>query len=172
MITRKKWLVASDQYASVPIGVHVRLGDFNKSDTALPLSWHVDALKKVRELVGCYEQAIVVSDGAESELKELLQLPNVQIVRTGSAIGDLLLLAKSKVLIGSAGSTFTMWASFLGQMTTVVHPSAPIEPYKLINTEGHYLGPLDVESPRPEFIRDASASLALEIGRASCRERV
>ena len=61
----------------------------------------------------------VLSDGREPELAALLRVPNCHLVTRGTAIGDLLFLAKAKLLFGTGHSTFSMWASHLGAMPTV-----------------------------------------------------
>ena len=113
------------------IGVHVRRGDFAPSDmTALasglpnyriPLAWYIETLQRLRVALGWEAKTFIFSDGAEEELAPLLDLPNVDLYRTGSAIGDLFALAASQVMIAS-GSTFSMWASFLGQVPCLWFP--------------------------------------------------
>jgi Glycosyl transferase family 11 len=120
-ITRNRWLDAVDRFPQVPIGVHVRCGDFvppvsvkdlqTKGNIRTPLAWFVDCLEAIRKAVDAPVRAYVVSDGRPSELKELLATPNVVLARTGSAISDLLLLARARVLVAS-GSSFSAWASF------------------------------------------------------------
>lgn len=170
LITRPRWLKAADEIGSVPIGMHIRMGDFSvpSSESELyggwqlriPLSWFVDTLGSIRKAVGSPVTALVVSDGTDDELRELLQIENVKILRTGSAIADLLALAKSRVLIGSASSSFTAWPSFLGQMPTVIHPSGSMEWFNLKARNNQYLGTFDPASPASEFICQAKAALA------------
>jgi hypothetical protein len=38
----------------------------------------------------------------------------VKRIDTGSAIGDLVILSKSKLLVGAGGSSFSAWGAFLG----------------------------------------------------------
>lgn len=114
------------------IGIHVRRGDFSvptdtrvlrlgKENSQIPLEWYVHALESIRVALGFEAQAIVFSDGSEMELKELLSLPGVKLCR-GAAITDLLALSQACGMIAS-GSTFGMWASFLGQAPCVWFPS-------------------------------------------------
>ena len=58
------------------------------------------------------------SDGSDEELEELLQLPKVSRLFTGSALGDILALSKCNAIIGS-DSTFSGWGAFLGQVPVV-----------------------------------------------------
>lgn len=114
------------------IGVHVRRGDFEVPSNGLvlgqgaknvriPLEWYAAVLKTLRQALGFDARAQVVSDGTEQELAELLALPGVTFDGTGQAITDMLFLARTRGMIAS-GSTFSMWASFLGQVPCVWHP--------------------------------------------------
>ena len=69
-ITRERWLRAAERINDVPIGIHVRMGDFTapKSNADLvlpqrrvPLTWFVDSLRVIREAVGYSVPAILVS---------------------------------------------------------------------------------------------------------------
>jgi len=160
-ITKERWLRAAERVNNVSIGIHVRMGDFSptESDAELalpqrrvPLSWFADSLRVIREAVGSSIPAIVVSDGNEGDLRELLKEENVSLVRTGSAIGDLLVLAKSKSLIASAGSSFGAWAAFLGQMPSIAHPSQSFDWFNLKNRKNYYVGAFDPTSPDQLFL--------------------
>ena len=160
-ITKERWLRAADRIKEVPIGIHVRMGDFTPthSDAELelpqrrvPLSWFADSLRVIREAVGYSIPAILVSDGDESELRDLLKEENVSLVRTGSAIGDLLVLAKSRTLIASAGSSFGAWAAFLGQMPSIAHPQQSFDWFNLKNRNNYYVGGFDPTSPEQLFL--------------------
>ena len=133
------WRITEPEYlsANLPftkfVGIHVRLGDFSKPNARsdprrghngarLPLDWFVDVLTTLRAALGYDVDALICSDGALEELNELLSMPRTMLYRGGSAITDLLALAEASVLIAS-GSTFSMWASFLGQVPCVWFPS-------------------------------------------------
>ncbi len=160
-ITKERWLRVAERFKAVPIGIHVRMGDFTQpeSDAELrlpqrrvPLKWFADSLRVIREAVGYPVRAILVSDGREGELGELLREENVSLVRTGSAISDLLVLAKSKTLIASAGSSFGAWAAFLGQMPSVAHPRQSFDWFNLVNRNNYYIGGFDPDSPAQLFL--------------------
>ncbi len=113
------------------IGVHVRRGDFIKpqshhvlerGDTnfQIPLSWYTRQIGQVRDAIGSHVSVNIFSDGTPEELSELLALENVSRVNFGSSISDLLALSQSGILIAS-GSTFSMWASYLGRMPVIWH---------------------------------------------------
>jgi hypothetical protein len=115
------------------IGIHVRRGDFRSlqpgedfSKVGLvrtPMSWYCRVLSKIREIAGYNVSATIFSDGYDHELKDLLELPQVDRATRASAISDLFTLSASKLLITSAGSTFSGWASYLGRSPTVWHPA-------------------------------------------------
>ena len=160
-ITKERWLRAAEGINEVPIGIHVRMGDFTpaESDAELrlpqrrvPLKWFTDSLRVIREAVGRAIPAVVVSDGSEGELRDLLKEENVSLVRTGSAISDLLVLAKSRTLIASAGSSFGAWAAFLGQMPSIAHPSQSFDWFNLVNRNNYYVGGFEPTSPEQSFL--------------------
>jgi hypothetical protein len=149
------------------IGVHVRRGDFfvvPESELAswkgqhgaiqTPTRWFVDSVILVRELLGHAAPVFVVSDGESDDLTPLLRLGDVTFLRGGSPISDLLALSNAQVLVGSMESSFTAWASFLGQMTTCRFP-APSEQFTFANRKGRYTGVLEPGADIPgEFMRD------------------
>jgi len=158
-ITRPRWIEAVDQTKDVSVGIHVRMGDFvepgsdpNNPHQRVPCSWYVQSLRAIRKVAGYPIRAILVSDGKEKELSELLAEENLSLVRTGSAISDLLLLSKSKLLIASAGSSFSAWAAFLGQMPSIAHPSKAFDWFHLLNQEGNYVGGFDPADPPIAFL--------------------
>jgi hypothetical protein len=169
-ITRPKWLGVVNSVGDVPIGINVRLGnDFRvaRSDEEYhtrgalktPLRWFVDSLDRVRDMAGYPARALVVSDGIRDELKPLLDKDNVEFVRPGCAISDLLILARSRILLASGGSSFSAWASFLGQMPTISHPGQPIDWFRLVNRHGYHIGEFDPSSPHRGFAEQVSAVL-------------
>jgi hypothetical protein len=111
------------------ITVHVRLGDFSAPQSSTPrgaynvrqpLEWYIDAIGRLRAELGPLA-VFVFSDASNDEISALLALPDCHRLDFGSSIGDLLALTRSHVLIAS-GSTFSMWASFLGRMPTIWYP--------------------------------------------------
>lgn len=113
------------------ISVHVRRGDFrtpsNSNDiysgcngVRIPLSWYVDIVSRLRHLVRGDIPVFVFSDGSDEELGDLLAIPGIQRLGFGSAIADLIALSRANVLVAS-GSSFSMWASYLGRMPVIWH---------------------------------------------------
>ncbi len=129
------------------ISVHVRMGDLpsapdtefvkeNPWKCRLPLTWYINQIDKLRQQLGSNTPVYVFTDGSPWEMGPLMKVKNLHIIRT-SAIADLLTLASSFVLVTS-GSTFSMWAIYLGQcpaiwfpgwmrQKVVDHPSAEVE---------------------------------------------
>lgn len=113
------------------ICLHVRMGDFiQPSDAALhsgalnmriPLAWYIGMVQGIRARYGAHLRVHVFSDGTNEDLAPLLALDRCQRLQFGSAIADLLALSRARMLVAS-GSTFSMWASYLGRMPTVWHP--------------------------------------------------
>jgi hypothetical protein len=118
----------------------------------------VAALKAVREVVGFNAPALVVSDGTPGDLRQLLAIDGVSLVRPGCAISDLLTLAKARVLIGSGGSSFSAWASFLGGMPTISHPGQSLNWFRLAVDKGAYVGEFDPAAPHPLFCEQVATS--------------
>jgi hypothetical protein len=170
-ITRQKWLDVAERTRDTPIGIHVRLGDFRSGSTGsfknedgsfmgamrTPLQWYVDALRSIRNALGASWPAFVVSNGAPEELRPLLAMEAVTLVRSQSPISDMWSLAGCRVLLASVGSSFSAWASFLGQMPTVVYPLAEAHAFPVENRHGHYNGLLDPDRPDPAFLRSLMA---------------
>ena len=133
-VTRKAW---HPRDALPAIGIHVRRGDFGKGDTIgnstfggcvqTPLGWYRDVLRGLRQSVNPGLGAFVVSDGRDHELAELLNEPNVSRVDRGCALADLWALSQAKVILGSGGSTFTGWGSFLGGAPLAMVPGQSLE---------------------------------------------
>jgi len=161
-ITRERWLEQMRRIPAPPIGIHVRRGDFRRplpSDDfrtsgglQIPITWYVESVKALRRILGVSLEVRVFSDGTLEELQELLQLEGVSRGDTGSAVGDLLGLSKSKILIAS-GSTFSAWASFLGQMPTLCYPGQLLSYFHLKNGQGRYIGDFDPAAPSEAAVR-------------------
>ncbi len=122
--------VAWDWDASGAVALHVRLGDFGKAteqelkagkhDSRLPIEWYVNMLQQVREICGRAVPAYVFSDGTDEELAPLLALEGVERKTFGNAINDIVALSKAPLFIAS-GSSFSMWARYLGRHNTICY---------------------------------------------------
>jgi hypothetical protein len=128
-ITRNQHKKGIEYCFAHSISIHVRLGDFSipknqevlksgAQNYRIPLSWYVHQVKQLRQEVNRDVPVYIFSDGRDDELSELLSLPNCQRISFGSSIADMLALSKANILIAS-GSTFSMWASYLGRMPVI-----------------------------------------------------
>lgn len=123
-ITNRKNLASLQHDFSNEINMHIRLGDFIKADitklnagdesVSTPISWFVKVVRDVKGVLGESIRFNIFSDGTDEELKELLDLDGVSRMSYGNAWADIVGLAQSKVIIASGGSTFSMWARYLG----------------------------------------------------------
>jgi len=131
-MTRGRHKTAWNRSLGKIIAVHVRLGDFavsadsaslrkGASNFRIPIAWYVEKIEQIRKLTGQDMPVCVFSDGTDEELSSLLLLANVKRVSFGSSIADLLAMSHSSILVTS-GSTFSMWASYLGRMPVIWFP--------------------------------------------------
>lgn len=170
-ITRTKYLKLADNPPCVPIGLVVRCGhDFTEPEQncarlrfgdKTPLRWFVEMVKLIRSHVGKSVAVYVVSDGTEKQLAELLTLENIHLRRPGSAISDLLTIARARVLLASGSSGFAAWACFLGQMVSASHPGQPLSDWKITSGRGQFIGEVDPKTPPSVFITAVKEALAM-----------
>ncbi|MDI1483033.1 hypothetical protein [Polyangium sp. y55x31] len=122
---------ALDAAAAPFIGVHVRGGDFgplapghdlSRSLGPTPLSHFIRLIEGIRAIASEPVPVTVFSDSSDHELAPLLALPRTTRAPERPAIVDLLLLARSRVVIPSAWSTFSMWSAFLSDAPVLLHP--------------------------------------------------
>ena len=114
------------------IGIHVRMGDFRKlkenedfrmvGAVRTPESYFIDMIEKIRGIHGSTLPVSVFTDGYKKELNQLFSLENIQIVEGNNDLVDLLLLSRSKIIVTSAGSTFSYWSGFLSNAIVIMHP--------------------------------------------------
>lgn len=114
------------------IGVHIRLGDFGRvseaevkagrHDSSLPIYWYGKMIEEIRKAAGKDIKAYVFSDGTEEELAPVLAMPNVERITYGSSIADIIGLSRFPLFVAS-GSSFSMWARYLGRMSTICFPN-------------------------------------------------
>lgn len=108
-MVRPKYIPA--QQASPFLAVHVRLGDFaspaNAADIGQhsvrrPAAWYRDALVTLRETIGADMRAIVYSAGQDSEIAEILALPDVGRTPKRESITDMLEMSQARALIATS----------------------------------------------------------------------
>lgn len=95
------------------IGVHIRRGDFTLGSIITPLSFFIEGIEIIRTALKECLPVTVFTDAGIDELAPIFELPNVKLAEKKADILDVMLLAKSKVLLLSATSTFSYFAGFL-----------------------------------------------------------
>jgi hypothetical protein len=100
------------------ISVHLRLSDFKIGHQNTSLQFFKNIITQLRNELGNYK-VYIFSDGNENEISDLLQLGNIDLLRFGSSLSDLLALSNSNILIASKNSTFSWWASYLGRSPVI-----------------------------------------------------
>lgn len=147
------------------VGVHIRMGDFRKLQLGqdfgkqgavrTPETYFIQMIENIREINGRSLPVSVFTDGYRNELKNLLALENVQIIEGNKDIVDLLLLSRSRLIVTSAGSTFSYWSAFLADVPVVRHMEhlhQPIRPASV--NEKYYEGPLQIKNLNPILERN------------------
>ncbi|MGI5967473.1 MAG: alpha-1,2-fucosyltransferase [Anaerotruncus rubiinfantis] len=112
------------------VNLHVRLGDFavdtsgsvnGKNNCRIPISWFCHVVNAVKQV--CPGMVFhVFSDGSDEELRDLLAMDNVERVFFGNSVADIMALSKAPLIIAS-GSSFSMWARFIGNCNSISFPS-------------------------------------------------
>ncbi len=162
-MVRTRWVNLATAAPSFPIGLNVRRGMdfrdathpqqfFEQGGLRTPLSWFRDTLQAVRRALGYTAPAVVVSDGTRNDLEPLLSMDKVLLLRPGCAASDLLVLSRTRILIGSGGSAFSAWASFFGQMPTVTVPGQGLTWFNLRHRNGAVVGEFDPGMPNLAFL--------------------
>lgn len=163
-ITNPRTLSQISEYKNFPIVLNIRRGkdfkdakseiDFlNEGGIRTPLSWFKNTLTAIRVFSGKNYPALIVSDGTENDLKELLTLPNTILAKTDKAIADLLLLSQAKILLGSGGSSFSAWGSFLSKAITLTIPGQNLQWFKISDDPiEHFIGIYDPKEQQKEIL--------------------
>jgi hypothetical protein len=115
----------------IDVAVHVRLGDFKKlnssvdfakvGSTRTPLEYFQKTILLIKSKFPQYKFKIF-TDGYENEVSELLTIDSVDLYESVNDLVDLFQMSNSKILITSAGSTYSYWAGFLGNCEIIQHP--------------------------------------------------
>lgn len=157
MIREPIWQ-AVDRLPAPCIGVHIRMGDFRKLKAGedfssvgavrTPEDYFIGIIENIRKLNNAQLPVSVFTDGYRHEFERLFTLKNIEIVEGNPDIVDMLLLSRSKLIITSAGSTFSYWSAFLSNAPVIMHPDhlhAPVRPVEV--NEHWFEGPFDPASP-------------------------
>lgn len=118
------------KFSSKFIGIHIRTGDFQanhkdvnkpikKSNEQIPLAW----FEKCIQCLGSDNQIIIFTDAKKnSNVMSLSRYSNVQFFSaTKNPLTTILVMSRSSIFIGS-NSSFSGWASYLGQMPVWYFP--------------------------------------------------
>jgi hypothetical protein len=115
------------------IAVHIRMGDFRRlgenEDFAkvgavrTPLDYFIEIIQKIRTFLDYDCSVVVFSDGRKEDLLPILNLKNTELAEDNLDIIHLLQMSKAKVLITSAGSTYSYWSGFLSDYVVINHYS-------------------------------------------------
>jgi hypothetical protein len=145
----------AEEFNPNSVALHIRMGDFDEPENEqllrdgawsyrLPIKWYISIIEKIRLTSDI--PIYIFSDAADKELQAVLAINNCKRAYFGSAISDLIALSRCKVLVSSA-STFSMWASFLGQMPTIWFPGQMQQ--KLISNPSIFEGEIDYTDKLP-----------------------
>lgn len=106
---------------------HADKGSQSKTD----LNWFVYAVSCVRQQYGNLPVHII-SDGAPHHLAHIAGgIEGCQIQKFGTAVEDLQLLSKARVLLASGNSSFSAWASFLSGADTFSSKDTPLDRWQI-----------------------------------------
>ncbi|MEM9354928.1 MAG: hypothetical protein AAGB04_01825 [Pseudomonadota bacterium] len=127
------WRPAAEVSEDPVIALHVRLGDFKTVDSAKPFErqgltrtptdYFVTVVNTLR-LAADYDVPVsIFSDGDDTELAPLLALPCVSRYHASTDAHEMAALSRAAVIVMSASSSFSWWASFLSNAIVIHHPS-------------------------------------------------
>lgn len=140
------------------VAVHIRMGDFAVAQDEhnlrsghwcyrLPFRWYKSIIEKINKDNNL--TIYIFSDANNQEIKEILDLKNCKRADFGSSISDMLAISNAKLLVSSA-STFSMWASFLGQLPTIWFPGQMRQ--KLVENSSVFEGEIDYDDCLPKSL--------------------
>lgn len=136
VIRKELWRIVNPKFATAAkdvgkekfIGCHIRRGDFVTIGQGLGDEWYITGIKEARRIVGNLPVKIF-SDANAEKLKGITEvIDQSEVMPESAAVQDLLSLSLSQALVCTPGSTFSMWAVFLGQMPSVWAKSRVLPP--------------------------------------------
>jgi hypothetical protein len=133
--------------------------DFAKSGAVrTPETYFIEMIKAIREINGSNLPVSVFTDGYRSELKDLLSLENITMIEGNRDIVDMLLLSRSKIIVTSAGSTFSYWSAFLADVPVVRHSEHLHQSIRPLSVNANYYeGPLMVNDVNSLLVKNIRA---------------
>ena len=109
-----------DNYNGVTVGVHVRRGDYKNHRGGI---WYYDddvylkAIKKIKVELGANVRFLICSNEPFSMRNDVAEMFKLEPLYSTDCMTDLYGLSKCDYIIG-APSTFSQWASFIGNIPT------------------------------------------------------
>jgi len=130
------------------IGVHIRMGDFRKlkdgedfskvGAVRTPEDYFINLILAIRKMHGSALPVSVFTDGYAHEFEKLFLLDHIKLIEGNPDLVDMVLLSKSKIIIASAGSTFSYWAGFLANAPLILHPDHIHQPIRPTEINGNW----------------------------------
>lgn len=110
------------KYQPPVIGIHIRRGDFKIANPITANEFFIKGINLIREAAGTNLPVTIFTDADESEIQDLLALPETYITEPKPDIVDILLLSKSKIMLLSQSSSFSYWGAFFSD-AIVIRPA-------------------------------------------------
>lgn len=107
------------KYSFPVISIHIRRGDFTIGNQITPLSFFIEGINIIREILEKDVPITIFTDAKKEEISELLELPQIFLADEKPDILDIILMSKSKVIMLSQSSTFSYWAAFLSEAIVI-----------------------------------------------------
>jgi len=112
------------------IAVHIRRGDFNKSNKSdlsyqIPTQWYLDTVERLLSKIDM--EVILFSDGEISN-DWLTFGPRIKISQNLSACSNILSMSTADILVASR-STFSLWSYFLSKQKTYLPKDSDLSNY-------------------------------------------
>ena len=124
----------------------VKEGEFNHENInskRTPLHYFKEVIEYLKE-ISEEAEVCVFSDGSREELSSILEIAKVKLVEGNKDIEDLLLLSKSKVIVTSPTSTFSLFAAYLSNDIVIHHPNFFVGPIRNTDENStYYEGPFE-----------------------------
>lgn len=137
-ILRRLWAITAPRIkrilaetpADFDVAVHVRRGDkppfsygrpFPAGEThfSIPDEWFIRVIESVRASIGRDARVRVFSDAHHGQIDRILSLPGVTRAPDNPPLVDMYLMARAKVIVPTAKSSFSAWSQFIGGMPAV-----------------------------------------------------
>jgi len=168
-IVKVKYLDIVQKWSEIPLVMNIRCGNDFLPPTQgkqimghqkTSLQWFADVLCLIRRRSKQRLPALVVSDGPKEELRPLFDLEDTFLLEPRSAISDLLVMSKAKILLASGASSFSAWGSFLGNGLCISFPGQNMSSYwglGGLNSKYFQVAP---DKPHESFLRELDSRLS------------